>query len=151
MSSERRPGGLTALAVINFIFAAFQLLGALVFIPLLLMGEQMMENVNEEDQAALEAMMQMGETGFILVIAASLITVFLLVASGIGYLKLKQFLGRTLGNVYAVFTIIYTVITGLYVAPELGGGFGLGTLLGFIYPLVTLVLLNTTFKEDFVN
>ena len=34
MSSGKRPGGLTALAVFNFIFGAFGLLGSLALIPM---------------------------------------------------------------------------------------------------------------------
>lgn len=30
-------------------------------------------------------------------------------------------------------------------------GFGIETIIGLTYPILTLVLLNTTFKEDFVN
>lgn len=154
MSSDRRPGGLTALAVVNFIVAGFSLLGALALLPFLLMGEQMMEGMEgapEQDQAAIQAILEMGEPWFIVFIAATIITVALLVASGVGYLKLKKFLGRTLGNAYALFTIVYTVISAMVVAPELGGGFSIGTLLGFVYPVITLILLNSTFKEDFVN
>jgi hypothetical protein len=37
------------------------------------------------------------------------------------------------------------------VTSDAGGGFNLGTILGLVYPVITLFLLNTTFKEDFVN
>ena len=30
-------------------------------------------------------------------------------------------------------------------------GFGIGTIIGMIYPVLTLYLLNTTFKDDLVN
>jgi uncharacterized membrane protein YkvI len=30
-------------------------------------------------------------------------------------------------------------------------GFGIGNLIGLIYPVLTLILLNTTFKDDLVN
>ena len=32
-----------------------------------------------------------------------------------------------------------------------GGGFNIGTIIGLVYPLLTLALLNTTFKDDFVR
>jgi len=32
-----------------------------------------------------------------------------------------------------------------------GAGFGIGTIVGLIYPLLTLMLINTTFKDDLVN
>jgi hypothetical protein len=34
---------------------------------------------------------------------------------------------------------------------ELGGGFSIGTIVGLIYPVLTLVLLNGTFKHDLVR
>jgi len=34
---------------------------------------------------------------------------------------------------------------------EIGGGFNIAVIIGLIYPIVTLVLLNTTFKEDLTN
>jgi hypothetical protein len=30
-------------------------------------------------------------------------------------------------------------------------GFGLGNIIGLVYPLLTLILVNTTFKDDLVN
>jgi len=33
---------------------------------------------------------------------------------------------------------------------DAGGGFNLLRMIGLIYPIVTLILINTTFKEDFV-
>jgi hypothetical protein len=71
--------------------------------------------------------------------------------SGVGYLKLKKFLGRTIGNVYAIVSIVYSAASPFLLPAALGGGFGIAAIIGLIYPLLTLILLNTTFREDFVN
>ena len=71
----------------------------------------------------------------------------LMITSGVGYLGQKRFLGRTLGNTYAILSILNNVLS----LATLHQGFGIGTLIGLIYPVLTLILLNTTFKDDLVN
>jgi hypothetical protein len=88
---------------------------------------------------------------YISLVAVALVCGGLLIASGVGYLKLKKFLGRTLGNSFAVIRIAYGIAVALYLPVEIGGGFGIGAIIGFVYPVLTLLLLNTVFKEDFVN
>jgi hypothetical protein len=40
----------------------------------------------------------------------------------------------------------------LWMPAALGGGsFGIGTIIGLIYPVLTLILVNTAFKDDLVN
>lgn len=151
MNAQSRPGGLTALAVINFIFAGFGLLALLAFAAVFAVFGAALESVPEGQRALAEALKQVGVMWFILSLVASLISAILLLVSGIGYLKLSKFMGRTLGNVYGIFALIGTFLTALLMPPELGGSFTIGTLIGLIYPVLTLILLNTTFKEDFVN
>jgi hypothetical protein len=155
----KRPGGLTALAVFNFIFAAFSLLGAvtLLAMPALLelaaqsAGESASQ-MNDQQRAQIEAMTEMGGTlPLMLTAAGSALVGALLIASGVGYLKQKKFLGRTLGNVYAVFSLVTSIPIALFMPVALGGGFNLLSILGLLYPALTLLLLNTVFKEDFVN
>lgn len=152
MSSGKRPGGLTALAVFNFIFGGLGLLsmGALgVAIGYL---SQNSEEVDDENLKQLIELAQ--ETGGVLlgfILLVSVVSSILLLASAIGYLKLKRFLGRTLGNAYGVLSLIYVAITAATLDPLLGGGFGLPQIIGLIYPILTLFLLNVTFKEDFTN
>ena len=151
MSSGKRPGGLTALAVFNFIFGAMGLLGSLAFIAFMKFASEIAENVNEEDRAAFEAFQDLGVGMFIGIVVFSFLSSLLMVVSGVGYLKLKKFLGRKLGNTYAITAIIYSLGAGLVMPAELGGGFNIGTIIGLVYPALTLLLLNATFKEDFVN
>jgi hypothetical protein len=61
---------------------------------------------------------------------------------------MKRFLGRTLGNAYAVAAILLGLATSQLFPEELGGGINIGTLVWLIYPVITLILLNSTFKED---
>jgi tryptophan-rich sensory protein len=149
MSEQKRPGGLTALAVINFVFSGWGFIGLLGLAAFFaFIGKIPTDDMNEAQKAQFEAFQNMGLPVFIFIFALSIISSVLLLLSGIGYLKLKKFLGRMIGNTYAVIAIVSSIISGIMFAPELGGGFNIGTIIGLIYPIVTLVLLNTTFKND---
>lgn len=155
MNAHRRPGGLTALAVINFIFGGLSVVGVLGYIGMmaLLRNPQMADSVarTSQQQAQIDALLSMSQGLFVALTICSAISGALLIASGIGYLKLKRFLGRTLGNITAVFSIAVTLATAMLMAPQVGGGFNLTAVIGLIYPALTLFFLNVTFKEDFVN
>ncbi len=152
MNEEKRPGGLTALAVINFIFSGWGFIGLIGLAAFFaLIGKISTDKMQETQKLQIEALQDMGLSVLILIFALSLVSSTLLLLSGIGYLKQKKFLGRTIGNIYAVITIISSVVSGILFAPALGGGFNIGTIIGLIYPILTLILLNTTFKEDLTN
>jgi hypothetical protein len=155
MASDKRPGGLTALAVINFIWGGITCLGAIglaVLIPL--MGtvlDQASTQMNPQQQEQIQALRDVGQPLFLTVFVISAVTAALLIASGVGYLKLKKFLGRTLGNAYGIISVVYSVVAAMVLPEAIGGGFTISAIIGLIYPVLTLILLNTTFKEDFVN
>jgi hypothetical protein len=156
MASNQRPGGLTALAVINFIFGGLSLLGSLgtvVLIPFLgRMAEQAStQDMPEAQRQQIEALSQISPTLFVVLAVAGVAVAILLIVSGVGYLKLRRFLGRTLGNIYAVVSIADSALRPWLLPAALGGSFSLIVIAGLIWPLLTLILLNTTFKEDFVN
>ena len=152
MNEQKRPGGLTALAVINFIFSGWGFIGLLGLVAFFaLIGKIPTEGMNEAQKTQIEAFQNMGLSVFVIIFALSLISNVLLLISGIGYLKQKKFLGRTIGNTYAVFAIAGSVVSVVMFASELGGGFNIGTIIGLVYPVLTLILLNTTFKEDLTN
>ncbi len=135
---SKRPGGLTALAVLNFVFGGLAGIGLLAIAALL----------HAADSATGGEVSKATGAGLVyFLILLGIIRVALLIASGVGYLKQKKFLGRTLGNTYAVLAIADTVI-GLAMADV---SFGIGQIIGLVYPVVTLALLNTTFKDDFIN
>jgi len=152
MSEQKRPGGLTALAVINFVFSGWGFIGLLGLAAFFaFIGKIATDDMNEAQKTQFEAFQNMGLPVFIFIFALSLISSVLLLLSGIGYLKLKKFLGRMIGNTYAVISIVSSVISGIMFPSEMGGGFNIGTIIGLIYPIITLILLNATFKDDLTN
>ncbi len=135
--AAKRPGGLTALAVLNFVFGGISALALLALFALLSLVEK----------GASEANVHLS-TGLIwALILLSMVQVGLMIAAGVGYLGQKRFLGRTLGNTYAILSILGSVLS-VAVAKQ---GVGLSTIIGLIYPVLTLFLLNNTFKDDLVN
>ncbi len=152
MNEEERPGGLTALAVINFIFSGLGLIGLILMAGLFaLRGKILTDDMLEIQKAQIEAFQNMGLPVFIFIFILSLVSSVLLLLAGIGYLKQKKFLGRNIGNLYAIIMIIRSVVSAIMFPAKLGGGFTFGTIIGLIYPVLTLILLNTTFKEDLTN
>lgn len=155
MNSESRPGGLTTLAVFNFIGAGIGiLLGLMVAMtPMLgMLPAEATADVPEQQRAQIEAILAQGPGIFLMRAALYFISGTLLIISGIGYIKLKKFLGRTMGNAYGVFGLFVALVTVFVLPTEIGGGdFGIGTMISLIYPVLTLILINTAFRDDLVN
>jgi hypothetical protein len=149
MANGTRPGGLTALAVLNFVFGgigliasaiAFLAIGAVKYAGGELSRELAKEGVKVESQS--------GGSGATLLYIAVLLTgvgAVLLIASGVGFLKQKRFSGRTLGTVYGLVSLGGTML-GIVT-----GGFGPGDILFIAYPLLILIMVNTTYKNNLVN
>lgn len=163
----KRPGGLTALAVINFILGGMTLLS----IPGLYMGNfgvgmqekelnrQLQEDPNnaqnenwikakeknEKDKKTL------ADPKVKIFIFLSVIPGALLIISGVGYLKQKKGLGWILGNLYAAISIALGIVSLVIIDKEIRGDFTLLNLIDYIYPVLTLFLLNITFKDDLVE
>jgi hypothetical protein len=55
------------------------------------------------------------------------------------------------GNGYAIVSIAMSALITYFMSQKLETGVTLGLALWVIYPVLTLILLNTTFKEDFVR
>ena len=152
MEQEKRPGGLTALAVINFIFAGLGVIGFIGFAAMLgLMDMIPTDDMAPDEKAQFEAFQEMGTALFVAILALMLVSLVLEIVSGIGYLKQKRGMGWMVGNIYAVFSIVSGVVSGMLMKPEMGGGFNIAAILGFVYPVLTLILLNVTFKDDFYS
>ncbi len=152
MDEGKRPGGLTALAVINFIFSGWGLIGLIgLAVGFAFIGAMPTDEMPEEQRAQFEAFQNMGASVFVMIFVLTIISSVLLLLSGIGYLKQKKVLGRMMGNAYAVITIVSSIVSGMMFATELGGGFNIMTIVHLIYPVLTLILINTTFKDDLVN
>jgi hypothetical protein len=140
MAEGRRPGGLTALAVLNFVFGGISLLFLSAVFALLSAADK----AGALDEASKEVHLSKGLVyGMILL---GIARVLIEIAAGVGYLKMKKW-GKTLGNTYAILGLLDTVV-GVAVAHQ---GFGIAAIIGLIYPVLTLILLNTTFKDDLVN
>ena len=167
--SGKRPGGLTAMAVINFVIGGWLLLSILLYFggkfaidmaekqqaeieqksdPNSVQGNQMTEKQKKDIEQAKK--IYASDTIRILTFL-NVIPGALLIISGVGYLKQKKMLGRTIGNLYAVVSIILGIVGIVSIDKDLGGGFGIASLIGFIYPALTLFLINVTFKEDFAE
>jgi len=152
MAEGKRPGGLTALAVINFVLCGFSVLSMAGMVAFFALMDMMpTDQMDARQKAQIDALQDMGTPILVLITGLNLLSGLLLLTSGIGYLKQKRVLGRMLGNTYAVLTIVASIVSGMMFRTELGGGFNIGTIIGLIYPILTLVLVNTTFKDDLTN
>ncbi len=146
MAEGKRPGGLTALAVLNVVFGG---LGALAVLGMIALVGVVAGAANiATDGEAGELMVEAGLSGGMLMVTIVLMAAScaLLIVSGVGYLKQKRVLGRTMGTLYGILALLGTAI-GI----AGGQGFELATIIGLVYPVLTLILINTTFKEDLVN
>ena len=140
MAEGKRPGGLTALAVLNFVGSGFT--------GLVVIGTAALLGIGKMAQAASDTKITLPSTSILaMLLLLDAITIGLLIASGVGYLKQKRGLGRGVGNAYAIVSLVSKVIALITIQ----NGFGIGTIVGLIYPVLTLILLNTTFKDDLVN
>jgi hypothetical protein len=151
MEDKKRPWGLTALAVVNFIFAGLAIIGVIGLVSIIMLSTLPADQIPEAQKAQLEAFTNMGTPMFSMLIATNVLSFILLLLSGIGYLKLKKILGRMMGNIYGIIGVLYVIISVTLISAEMGGGFNIGTILNLGYPVLTLILLNTIFKDDLVN
>ena len=87
MNREQRPGGLTALAVINFIFSGWGFIGLIGLAALFaFIGKIPTDDMQEAQKAQIEAFQNMGLPMLILIFVLSLVSNVLLLLAGIGYL-----------------------------------------------------------------
>ena len=142
MSEGKRPDGLTALAVLNFVFVGFVAVGAQA-----LWARYSLVPSTPDVAITAYSLTQQDDPMILIAAILMLVSMTLLVVSGIGYLSQKKFLGRRLGTTYGIVSIASLVVSLVFAK----AGFGIGTIIGLTYPILTLVLLNNTFKDDFVN
>jgi hypothetical protein len=169
-----RPGGLTALAIINFVWAVLELasgaaqLAAPALMPIAIQqGEKEVARLEADTRANpekltkaradLEKMREgehvIGEHRLLIVLSGGMAFLLgaMLIVSGIGYLKQRRVLGKFVGTAYAVIELLWQVAAVLYVQNTMGESPGIFSLIGFIYPAITLFMLQVMFKDDFVN
>ena len=141
MADGKRPGGLTALAVLNFVFGGLGAIGALLAFG----GLSLIREAAQRAEAAGAKVEQSLGLAYVVVLLTG-VGASLLSASGVGYLKQSKFMGRTLGTVYALVSLGGTALGVIN-----GGGIGVFTIIFSVYPVLTLIMVNTTFKDDLVN
>ena len=129
-ATGRRPGGLTALAVLNFVFGGLAVLGIIINI-----STPWFEVAARVVGPVLYFML------FLDVVGATL-----LILSGIGYLGQKKVLGKVMGTVYGG-----VVILNFILAVAVVGSFAILGILGIAYAVLTVVLLNTVFRNSFTR
>jgi len=162
----KRPGGLTALAVLNFVFGGFQIIGGLMGLACSQAvsttqswSDQLGEAARQGAQSTgnREAIRRANEafgeaaqsaSSFTLMFGIfGLIVGALLIVAGIGYLKQSKKSGWMFGNIYGIAAIIVVILQIAMIGIPLWFLF----ILGLAYPIVTLALLNTSFKNSFPN
>jgi len=134
-----RPGGLTALAVFNFVIGGWNVIRLLLLMVVLSAGLP-----HQGDAPMPPRSLMLAQLFFLIGDAALLIT------SGVGYLKLKRFLGRWLGTADALWSLAFFGVM-LAITRSAGFPFNLSSLTMLVYPGLTLVLLNVVFRENLVN
>jgi len=137
-----RPGGLTALAIFNFVFGGLGVLGGVLNLAL---GEVNLKNLEQAARLFGDSPPSAGL--YYAVHGLDTLRAGLLIMAGVGYLGVRKTLGRKVGNVYAVIALI-----GIFLeASMLPHMFSIMSLSSFVYPLITLFLLNVIFRKDFVR
>lgn len=120
-----RPLGLTLLAAANFVVGGVFGILALISVMQLSNGAQ-------------------ATTVLITVLVAGLVLAFGAIASGIGYLRLSAFRGRTLGTVFGLLVLSY-VAYGLIVSGTANAVYVVMAMVG----LGNTSLVNTVYKDVF--
>ena len=173
MAQGMRPGGLTAMAVVNFVFMGLSLMGVLADLFLVSMGDSMIE-AEEQAKEAREAegepdtggppprkkarqeqmqranmarirLMQENATSVYVQVGLTLIYAVLLLISGLGYIGQRRVMGKILGTITALLGIGSVGFALTYMPLEFE------QVVNLVYPVLSVVLLNTVFRHDFVN
>ena len=151
-----RPGGLTALAVLNLIFCAWGLLKSLSqgFTVWVAMEGGAAFGPTSNIATGEPGMADLVEIGWGFLAAqsiASLGLAFLLMISAFGYLGLRRILGRWAGTFYALSGIAVVVAALWFLRDTRVGAFTIEHVIGLFYPVLTLFLVNVTFRRDLVR
>jgi len=151
MEERKRPGVLTALAVINFILAfLYIVMNGLAVLSFAFIDNIPLGNLGEAQVAKIEAMTQLSRGGLFFMFGPSVIAAILLLLAGIGYLKQKKVLGWVMGNAYAVVMILSTILSPFILPPALKGG-TVSVIIALAYPIITLILINFVYRKNLVN
>jgi ABC-type transport system involved in multi-copper enzyme maturation permease subunit len=140
MTTNVRPSGLTAFAIINFIFGGIVGLGVMFSL-----GAMACSGAFNKGPTA--QLMTPEATAVAIVIGIlNLVIMGLLVVSGIGYIKCSPVLGRLFGSIYALAEIAKTIVS-LGVLTGTQAQFSILTVTQLVWPLLTLVFINLVFSD----
>ena len=142
-----RPGGLTALAVFNFVLSALTALGAMNFVFFIVArnNDELREQMAKSDSSGEVAQfMDLPVGTLVLLTVLTLGVAGLLLLSGLGYMKMKRFMGWWMGMLYVAISVGAAVYQ-----TSVTGDVTVNLLINLVYPIVTAVLLLTTFRRDF--
>jgi hypothetical protein len=137
-----RPGGLTALSIFNFVFGGLGGLAGLIGIATLGMTYQ-----HNAEQAAKMGLAFPSQGVQYALMTVAIVRAALLITAAIGYLGMRKFLGRAIGNTYAV-VALGSIVLEISLART---SFTAFNLVDFVFPLITLFLLNAVFRKDLVR
>ncbi len=139
-----RPGGLTALAIINFVFGGLGVIGA---ISNLAMLGQIAASYRSGPFAGMGTPPTEGA-----LLASSLLSIPVMameIAAGFGFLRQRRGMGYIVGNIAAGAQILHCLLA-MFILRGMGVMM-FSALSGAIYPIVLLILLNTIFRKAFIN
>jgi len=180
MAAAERPGGLTALAVINVVLCCIFALASLAALVTLLVvhavseepaaghpaGSVVVSGADEAPGSSLAAPdagtapdapsaqtphhfrhhwpVSRAELG--LEFVDSVLCAVLLAISAVGYLRMQRIAGRYVGSLYGVVALLFFAVEHHISHQPLG----VTGLIALIYPVLTLIYVNTTFRNDLV-
>ncbi len=136
MGAERsqRPGGVTTLAIINFVEFAISLLGVLGLVFVYFRGAAVQSGLS-------------GNTGLLILLAFNGVISVLMFLSGIGLLGCRKIIGRHLTSLLFLVSLAKSV----WVVNAESKQFDLMLVALVVWPLIAAVLVNTVFKDDLVR
>ncbi len=145
-ATGKRPGGLTALAVLNFVFGGLGLIFSI--IGIIGVGAMMAMAAGAAKALGGSAAMAAMPSAAVLYgqLGIGLLASILEIVAGIGYLGQKKS-GRTMGNAFAILGVVSVIMSIVLVH----SGFGFSAILGLVWPGLTLFFINTTYKNNLVN
>ncbi len=146
MAVSNRPGGLTAMAVFNFVFGGIAILVWLVTMAQI--GSRHERRMEQQRQRLIEP--DFVPASKRLKLARCLLGLAyggLLIASGVGYLLQKRGLGKTLGLLFVLTCVGQTLVNVILVDKRMGPL----SLWMVVYTVMTVIVLFTVFKDDFPN
>ena len=129
-----RPGGLTTLAILNFVLGGFQALGALISLATINVVVQVNDQVQQTDPRLLAV-----------TVVLNLIIAGLLITSGVGFLKTSRIAGRLMANLSVLFFVGRTVFA--YASGLMEADPSTFSLIGFIYPFLIFLFVNFVFPD----